>query len=101
MLRHVDIYLPLDSRDEPNAEVWPIAKKQLTELIKVIEKCGWKTNVLNSEKPISSVAEGMKAIKKARGGILFIDEAYMLFKEGGGNERHNKKSSQCTGFLFH
>jgi len=72
MLRHVDIYLPLDSRDEPNAEVWPIAKKQLTELIKVIEKCGWKANVLNSEKPISSVAEGMKAIKKARGS-RFID----------------------------
>ncbi len=27
-----------------------------------------------------------KAIEKARGGILFIDEAYMLFKEGGGND---------------
>ncbi len=30
--------------------------------------------------------ETKKAIKKARGGILFIDEAYMLFKEGGGND---------------
>jgi len=27
-----------------------------------------------------------KAIKKARGGILFIDEAYMLFKEGANND---------------
>ena len=27
-----------------------------------------------------------KAIEKARGGILFIDEAYMLFKEGSGND---------------
>ncbi len=68
MKRHVDIYLPLDSRDEPNAEVWPIAKKQLSELIKVIEKCGWKANVLNPEKPVSSVAEGIKVIKKAKGG---------------------------------
>jgi L-fucose isomerase len=72
MKRHVDIYLPLDSRDEPNAEVWPIAKKQLTELIKVIEKCGWKANVLNPDKPISSVTEGMKVIKKAKGS-RFID----------------------------
>lgn len=27
-----------------------------------------------------------KAIEKARGGILFIDEAYMLFKEGAGSD---------------
>ncbi|MCF6171302.1 MAG: AAA family ATPase [Bacteroidales bacterium] len=30
--------------------------------------------------------ETKKAIKKARGGILFIDEAYMLFKADGGND---------------
>lgn len=30
--------------------------------------------------------ETKKAIKAARGGILFVDEAYMLFKEGGGND---------------
>jgi len=30
--------------------------------------------------------ETKKAIEKARGGILFIDEAYMLFKEGGGSD---------------
>jgi len=27
-----------------------------------------------------------EAIKKAKGGILFIDEAYMLFKDNGGND---------------
>ncbi|RLD33987.1 MAG: hypothetical protein DRI72_03845, partial [Bacteroidetes bacterium] len=30
--------------------------------------------------------ETKAAIEKARGGILFIDEAYMLYKEGGGND---------------
>jgi L-fucose/D-arabinose isomerase len=69
---YVDLYLPLDSRYEPNAEVWPIAKNQLSELIRVIEKCGWKAHVLNPDKPISSVAEGMKLIKKAKGS-RFID----------------------------
>jgi len=67
MNKTVDIYLPLDSRDEPNAEVWPKAQEQLKEIIRVIEKCGWKAHVLNPEKPISSVAEGMKIIKKTKG----------------------------------
>ncbi|MBD3413009.1 MAG: hypothetical protein GF421_01085 [Candidatus Aminicenantes bacterium] len=66
MNKIVDIYLPLDSRDEPNAEVWPKAQKQLKELIEVIEHCGWKANVLNPAKPISSVAQGIKVIKKAK-----------------------------------
>jgi L-fucose isomerase len=67
MNKVVDIYMPLDSRDEPNAEVWPVAAKQLEELIKVIKKCGWKAHVLNPKKPVTSVAEGMRIIKKARG----------------------------------
>ncbi|TET88604.1 MAG: hypothetical protein E3J46_04690, partial [Desulfobacteraceae bacterium] len=67
MNKIVDIYLPLDSREKPNNEIWPIAIKQLDKLIKVIEKCGWKANVLNSDKPVSSVAEGMQVIKRAKG----------------------------------
>ena len=63
----VDIYLPLDSRDEPNAEVWPVTEKQLYQLLQVIETCGWKGNVLNPDKPISSVSEGLTVIKKAKG----------------------------------
>jgi len=67
MNKTVDLYLPLDSRDEPNAEVWPVAKKQLNEIIQVIDKCGWKPNVLNPDQPVSSVSEGMRTIKKTRG----------------------------------
>lgn len=67
MNKIVDIYIPLDSRVEANNAVWPIAKKQLSEIVDVIEKCKWKPNVLNPDKPISSVAEGMKVIKKAKG----------------------------------
>jgi L-fucose isomerase-like protein len=72
MNKIVDIYLPLDSRKGPNDEVWPIATKQLMELTSVIERWGWKTNVLNPDKPITSVAEGMQVIKKAEGS-RFID----------------------------
>ena len=67
MNKVVDIYMPLDSRDEPNAEVWPVATKQLEELIKVINKCGWEAHVLNSNGPVRSVAEGLQVIQKAKG----------------------------------
>ena len=67
MNKVVDIYLPLDSRNEPNAEVWPVAMNQLKELTQVIEKCGWEANVLNPDKPVASVAEGMQVVKKAKG----------------------------------
>lgn len=67
MKKLVDIYLPLDSRKEPNDEVWPVTTKQLSELVSVIEKCGWRASVLNPTGPITSVAQGMQVIKKARG----------------------------------
>ena len=67
MKKVVDIYMPLDSRDEPNAEVWPVAKRQLEELTKVIKKCGWEPHVLNPDGPVKSVAEGMQIIQKAKG----------------------------------
>lgn len=67
MNKIVDIYLPLDERDEPNAEVWPVTKKQVTELAAVIKKCGWEPHILNPDRPISSVAHGLEIIKKAKG----------------------------------
>ena len=67
MNKFVDIYMPLDSRDEPNAEVWPIATNQREELIKVINKCGWEAGVLNPNGPVKSVAEGIQIIQKAKG----------------------------------
>ncbi len=72
MSKIVDIYLPLDSRDEPNAAIWPVATRQLEELSKAVRKCGWEPHVLNPEKPVSSVAEGMKVIRSA-GGSRFIN----------------------------
>ncbi len=66
MARIVDIYLPLDARAEPNRVVWPIAKKQLAEIEKVVRKCGWTPRVLNPDKPVASVAEGMRVIRRAR-----------------------------------
>ncbi len=67
MKRTVDIYLPLDSREEPNAIVWPVTLRQLDELIKVIKKLGWKPQVLNPDKPVASVAEGLQVINSAEG----------------------------------
>jgi len=66
MKRTVDIYLPLDSREEPNAIVWPVTLGQLDELVNVIKKLGWKPNVLNPGKPVASVAEGLQVIKNAK-----------------------------------
>lgn len=67
MNKIVDIYLPLDSRDEPNAAVWPVAKGQLREVLEVIGQAGWEPHVLNPDKPVAGVAEGMQVISKARG----------------------------------
>lgn len=63
----VDIYMPLDAREAPNKTVWPVAREQLSHLVKVIEKCGWTANVLNADKPVSSVAEGIAVARKAKG----------------------------------
>src|SRR5262245_26728111 len=67
MNKIVDIYLPLDERDAPNRTVWPVAMEQLGHLRKVIESCGWTANVLNPEKPVSRVAEGIEVVKRAKG----------------------------------
>src|SRR5436190_1380296 len=66
MSKVVDIYLPLDARPKPNSVVWPVAKKQLAELVKVVRKHGWTPNVLNPSKPVASVAEGLKVIQGAK-----------------------------------
>lgn len=63
----VDIYLPLDARQEANAVVWPVATQQLQHLMEVIRKCGWEPHVLNPDKPVASVAEGMSVIQRAKG----------------------------------
>lgn len=72
MSKIVDIYIPLDSRDSANRAIWPVASRQLKELIKVIAKCGWQAHVLNPAWPVTSVAEGMKVIRKAKG-ERFVD----------------------------
>ena len=40
---------------------------QLKHLVAVIEKCGWTANVLNADKPVASVAEGIRVIREAKG----------------------------------
>jgi len=67
MNKKVDIFIPLDSREEPNKAVWPVAQTQLKDLIEVIKKCGWEPHVLNPDKPITSVAQGLHVIKQAKG----------------------------------
>jgi L-fucose isomerase-like protein len=67
MNKTVDIYLPLDSREGANRVVWPVAKRQLKELVQVIKKCGWAAHILNPAKPVSSVAEGMTVVRRAKG----------------------------------
>ena len=67
MSKTVDIYLPLDSRDSANAEVWPVASRQLAVLVQVVKNFGWTAHVLNSDKPVASVAEGLRVIKRAKG----------------------------------
>lgn len=67
MEKTADIYLPLDSRDDPNAEVWPVTTQQLSQLKRVIQEAGWEPHVLNPDKPVSSVAEGIEVIRRAKG----------------------------------
>jgi L-fucose isomerase-like protein len=67
MAKTVDIYLPLDERARCNETVWPVAMKQLKEIVSVVQKCGWQANVLNPDKPVSGVAEGVRVARKARG----------------------------------
>ncbi|HPW16774.1 MAG TPA: hypothetical protein PLP83_00175 [Candidatus Aminicenantes bacterium] len=63
----VDIYLPLDARPEPNAIIRPLAVHQLNELVKVIRRCGGQPNLLNADGFVSSVAEGLSVVRRARG----------------------------------
>ncbi len=63
----VDIFLPLDEREGPNNEVWPVTQRQLSELIRVVEQHGWTPHVLNPEGPVSSVANGLGIMRKAAG----------------------------------
>jgi len=67
MPKIVDIYLPLDERSGPNAEVWPITRKQLAELLAAVAACGWEANVLNPDRPITSVAQGLDVIRGIKG----------------------------------
>ena len=45
-------------------ELLLFAMQQLAELVKVIEKCGWTANVLNADKPVASVFEGIAVARK-------------------------------------
>ncbi len=67
MSKIVDLYIPLDAREAPNREVMAVAKPQIEQIKKVIEGLGWQPHVLNPDKPVSSVAEGLEVIRKAKG----------------------------------
>ncbi len=67
MKKIVDIYIPLDAREAPCREVMAVAKPQIEQLKKVIKGLGWQAHVLNPQKPVSSVAEGLQVIRKAKG----------------------------------
>lgn len=67
MSKIVDMYIPLDAREAPNKEVMKMARPQAEQLKKVIKDLGWETNPLNPDKPVSSVAEGLRVIRKAKG----------------------------------
>jgi L-fucose isomerase len=67
MNKTVDIYTPLDAREAPNKKVWPVALPQIDHLVKIAKKCGFTPNVMTPEWPVSSVAEGIKVAKTARG----------------------------------
>jgi L-fucose isomerase-like protein len=67
MANVVDLYLPLDARDEANRTVWPVATAQVKQLTAAIERCGYRVNLLNADRPVSSVAEGVRAVRGARG----------------------------------
>ncbi len=70
MNKIVDIYMPLDQRQVCCDIVWPVAKQQLQHLITIIEKLGWQANLLNPDKFVSSIAQGIKTIKSCKGSRL-------------------------------
>ena len=68
MAKIVDIYLPLDARKEPNAVVWPVA----TEAARRAREgrsggAAGRRTCSTRRSPCSSVAEGMRVIRKAKG----------------------------------
>ena len=65
----VDIFVPLDARESACDVVWPVAEKQLNQLVAVIEELGWQANVLH-EKVIQRVTDGIKVIKNTKGSRL-------------------------------
>ena len=62
----VDLYLPLDARENCNETIKPVAWEQVKHIEKVINELGWKVNFLNTpDNFISSVAMGIATTKKA------------------------------------